>query len=153
MLIASVLPGKPTGLAVANGVSLLGVHRLRLGEDVYLGPGTWINALGGVQIGSEVMTGPYVVVASTNHGFLSGSARRGGVHPEPVFVGEGSWVGAHAVLTAGSTIGAGTLVGANAVVSGAFPPNSVIGGVPARRLAERSDRPGAVTRRSDVDAS
>lgn len=137
-------------LQVGRDVTIVGADRLEVGDDVYFAKGTWINASGGVRIDSEVLFGPYVVVASTNHGFEGGSAFRGGVWPAPISVGAGSWVGAHALLTAGSSIGRGVLVAGNAAVSGTFPDNVVIGGIPARVLRQREDNPSPIRLRSDL---
>lgn len=93
--------------AVGRDVTLLAVDRLIIGDNVYLAKGTWLNAFGRVEIEDEVITAPYVVIASSHHGFKNGSCRFGGTHPAPVKIGRGSWVGSHAVITAGVTIGKG----------------------------------------------
>jgi acetyltransferase-like isoleucine patch superfamily enzyme len=131
-------------LTVGRDVTLLAVHRLEIGNNVYLAKGTWLNAIGGVEIKDEVMFGPYVVLASSKHGFKNGSARFGGAHPAPVKIGRGSWLGAHAVVTEGVTIGSGNLIGANAVVTKNTPDNVFVAGVPARVIAERKDNPSEI---------
>ncbi len=60
--------------AIGRDVTLLAADRLTVGPDVYLAKGTWLNALGGVEIEAEVMVGPYCVISSTNHGFRDGRA-------------------------------------------------------------------------------
>jgi acetyltransferase-like isoleucine patch superfamily enzyme len=95
------------------------------------------------------MFGPYVVLASRNHGFKDGSVRFGGAHSAPVRIGKGSWVGAHAVITAGVIIGKGNLIGANAVVTKDTPDNVFVGGIPAKVISERKDNPGNVKSRHE----
>ena len=136
-------------LYVASRVVLVNVERLQFGSDVYIGPGVWINALGGVQLGSGVMMGPYSCVASTEHGFDNDSVRGGGTHVAPVAIGAGTWIGAHAVIAAGVRVGRGNLVAANAVVTRDTPPNVKVGGVPGRILSQRSDNPGEGASRHD----
>ena len=137
------------GFSLARDVSLLVPDRLVIGDNVYLAKGTWLEATGGVEIESEVLTGPYVVIASTNHGFKDGSVHYGGTHPAPIKIGRGSWIGAHAVITAGVTIGKGNLVGANAVVTKSTPDNVIVGGIPAVVIRERTDNPGETLTRHD----
>lgn len=150
LMVSLFIPGCGKRLTLGRDVTILAINKLRLGDDVYLAKGTWINAAGGVSIGSEVMFGPYVVVASTNHGFKDNSVKRGGVWPAPVAIGKGSWIGAHAVITAGSHIGDGVLVAANAVVSGTLESNVIAGGVPARVLKARVDNPSEVKSKQDI---
>ena len=135
------------GFAIGRDVTLLAADRLSIGDRVYLAKGTWLNAFGGVSIDDEVMVGPYVVIASSNHGFRDGSCRFGGTHPAPVHIGRGSWLGSHVVVAAGVSIGRGNLVGANAVVTKATPDNVFVGGIPAKVLGPREDNPSELKTR------
>lgn len=151
MLVSRILPVCGKGLTLGRDITLLGVHRLKLGNYVYLAKGTWINAMGGVDLRDEVITSPYVVIASSNHGFKDGSVRFGGAHPAPITIGRGSWIGSHAVITAGVTIGDGNLIGANAAVTKSTPDDVVLGGVPAKVLAERKDNPSSIHAREQIE--
>ncbi len=131
-------------------VTILAANRLNLGENVYLAKGTWINAIGGVRIEDDVIFGPYVVVASSTHGFKDGSARFGGTHPAPIRIGRGSWLAAHAVVTAGVTIGRGNLIAANAVITKDTPDNVMVGGVPGKVIGPREDNPSEITSRREA---
>ena len=137
------------GFAVGRDVSILAPDRLEVGNDVYFAKGTWVNAFGNVAVEDEVVTGPYVVIASSNHGFKDGSCRWGGTHPAPIRIGYGSWLGAHAVITAGVNIGKGNLIAANAVVIKDTPENVIVGGVPAKVIKERIDNPSKLTSRHE----
>lgn len=136
-------------LQIGRDVTLLAMDRLTIGDDVYLAKGAWINAIGGVTIEDQVITGPYVVIASSTHGFRDGSARFGGAHPAPVRIGRGTWLAAHVVVAAGTSIGSGNLVGANAVVTRNTPDHVVVGGVPARVLRPRDDNPSDIRSKQD----
>jgi len=139
-------------LTVARDVTLLNTSRLQVGDNCYFAKGTWINAMGGVVIEDEVITSPYVVIASSNHGFRDGSVRFGGAHPAPVRIGRGSWLASHCVVTAGIEIGPGCLVGANAVVVNNAPGDSIVGGVPAKKIKDRVDNPSDVVRKYQIRA-
>lgn len=52
-------------------------------------------------------------------------------------IGNNCWIGAKATILDGTSIGNGCVVAAGAVVTGCFPDDVVIGGVPARILKER----------------
>lgn len=52
-------------------------------------------------------------------------------------IGSNCWLGAKATILDGTVIGNGCVVAAGAVVSGAFPENVIIGGIPAKIIKNR----------------
>lgn len=52
----------------------------------------------------------------------------------PITIGDNVWIGGRAIIFPGVTIGDGSIVSAAAVVTADVPPNSVVGGNPARRI-------------------
>lgn len=52
----------------------------------------------------------------------------------PTFVKKGASIGSGAVIVAGVTIGENAIVGAGAVVTRDVPPETIVAGVPARKL-------------------
>jgi len=134
LMVSLFLPGRPKSLALGRDVTLLSIDRLMIGDYVYIAKGTWINAIGGVDIQDEVVIAPYVVMSSNNHGFKNNSVRFGGAHPAAIFIGKGTWLAAHSVVAAGVNVGSGNLVAANSAVTKSTASNVVVGGVPAKKL-------------------
>jgi acetyltransferase-like isoleucine patch superfamily enzyme len=54
------------------------------------------------------------------------------VNTKLIEIGDDSWIGANAVITAGSKIGKHCVIGAGAVVTGIIPDYSIAVGNPAR---------------------
>jgi acetyltransferase-like isoleucine patch superfamily enzyme len=54
------------------------------------------------------------------------------VNTKIIEIGDNSWIGANAVITAGSKIGKHCVIGAGAVVTGIVPDYSIAVGNPAR---------------------
>ncbi len=132
---------------IASGVRILFTTRVSIGRDVYIAPGCWLQGVGGIELGDEVMLGPYTILATNNHTKVGGSYRYGPGSAAPIRLGRGSWTGAHVVVTAGRMVGDGAAVAAGAVVTEDVPANGVVGGVPARILPQgdtsRGSGPGA----------
>lgn len=116
--------------------------RFAAGDDCYIARGGWVQAMGGVTLGDGVVCGPFVVLASTNHeravhriaDVSVGTTVGAGTRPEAITIGDGTWIGAHAVVTAGVSIGRGCVIGAGAVVTRSTGENELWAGVPARRI-------------------
>jgi hypothetical protein len=60
---------------------------------------------------------------------------------EPVTLGKSVWLPWRVFVMPGSTIGDGTVIGANSLVSGTIPPNSLAVGSPAKVIRSAPDFP------------
>jgi acetyltransferase-like isoleucine patch superfamily enzyme len=120
-------------LRVASGVIILKPSRLDIGDDVYIAHNAWINAAGGMQIGTKSVIGPMCVLVTSRHVFEGGEATNKGAY-RPVALGRGTWLASHVVVTDGVTIGNGALVGAGSVVTKDVPDGAFVGGVPAKPI-------------------
>jgi acetyltransferase-like isoleucine patch superfamily enzyme len=58
----------------------------------------------------------------------------------PITLGDNVWVGRNAMIFPGVTVGEGSVVSAGAVVTSDVPPNTVVAGNPARRIASVAPR-------------
>jgi carbonic anhydrase/acetyltransferase-like protein (isoleucine patch superfamily) len=107
---------------------------LRIGDRCVIGRGSHIVAHQSLAIGDDVFTGPYVYITDQNHGYADPDAPIGRQLPSnaAVSIGQGSWLGAGAVVLPGSCIGRNVVVAAGSVVRGTVPDRCVVAGVPAR---------------------
>lgn len=103
---------------------------IHIGDRVFINAGCKFQDQGGIFIGDGALIGHGVVLATLNHDL--DPARRQQLHPAPIRVGQGVWIGAGATVTAGVTIGEHTVVAAGAAVTRDVPANTVVGGVPAK---------------------
>jgi maltose O-acetyltransferase len=123
------------GLRLASGVVLNRPDRLAIGDRVYFAHNVWINATGGITFGDDIMVGPMTVFASSDHVIEGGSLSRRSV-AAPITIESNVWIGSHAVVTRGVSIGPNSIVAAGAVVTRDVPPNTLVGGVPARKIGD-----------------
>jgi len=107
-----------------------------IGSRCIIGRGSHIIGHWSIEIGDDIMTGPYVYITDQNHTYIEVDEPIGRQWPveSEVKIGSGSWLGANVVILPGTHLGRNTVVAAGAVVSGDFPDHCVIGGVPARIL-------------------
>ena len=99
-----------------------------------------VSSVGGVEIGDQVLFAGGCYVGGGRYHLEDRSrsiASQGSYSKGPVRIGNGSWIGAHAVILDGVSIGVGAVVAAGAVVADDVPPFAVVGGVPARIIRER----------------
>jgi acetyltransferase-like isoleucine patch superfamily enzyme len=123
----------------------LGPPIVTVGDRCLLGKGIGIVGHERIEIGDDVFTGHYVYITDQNHGYED-LALPIGVQlwrNAPVSIGAGSWLGHGSVVLPGARVGTHTVVAAGAVVSGEFPDNCVLAGVPAR-VVRRHDGDGWV---------
>ena len=114
-------------------------ENVSVGSNVYFNRGAFMIARDKITIGDDSGIGPNATIISGNHGYRDGSIRyREQAHElAPIVIGRDVWIGAHAVILSGAVLGDGCVVSAGAVVSGTVAPFAIVGGVPARKFAER----------------
>lgn len=112
------------------------------GPDVLIGEGSLINhrcyfdSRDRIEIGPRCSLAMEVMIATSTHEIGAGAVRTGPYRSAPVTIGEGSWIGARAVILPGVTLGPGCVVGAGAVVARDLEPDGVYAGSPARRIRD-----------------
>jgi maltose O-acetyltransferase len=111
---------------------------IRLGVDVLVNHGAHIENVAPVEIGDHTALGVFVTVLTSSHRIGPHRERCGPWRQAPVSIGDGCWIGAHAVILPGVTIGDGSVVAAGAVVRDDCEPDGLYAGVPARRVRELS---------------
>ena len=109
-----------------------------LGERVFINMGCKFQDQGGITIDEGALIGHNVVLATLNH-FQSPTKRAGMTHA-PIHIGKNVWIGANATILAGVTIGDGAIVAAGAVVTKDVAPNTIVGGIPAKKIKEITEK-------------
>ena len=110
------------------------------GKKIRIGRGTIINhdclmhVTGGFIIGENVSISAEVGLITGGHDINDPLFS---VHYKPIVIGNYAWIGVRATILRGVTIGEGAVVMAGAVVTRDVPPYTVVGGVPAKFVAER----------------
>jgi acetyltransferase-like isoleucine patch superfamily enzyme len=113
-----------------------GVGPVYIGSNTLIGIGNVI--IGPVTIGNNIIFAQNIVVSGLNHEYRDVSLPivKQNVSTKLIEIGDDSWIGANAVITAGSKIGKHCVIGAGAVVTGTIPDYSIAVGNPARIIKQ-----------------
>ncbi len=115
-----------------------GPGRIRLGDRVFVNCGTVLIAVREIVVGDDVAFANEVYVMDSNSHGLEGGEQV----TAPVRIGDGSWLGARAMVLPGVTIGKRVVVAAGAVVTRDVPDDVLVAGNPARVVRPLSYPPG-----------
>lgn len=108
------------------------------GKNITIGKNVFVNACchfqdhGGVTLGDDCLIGHNVVFATLNHGLSP--QERTSMYPAPIVLGKNVWVGSNSTILQGVTIGDNAVIAAGSVVTKDVPANTIVGGVPAKRI-------------------
>ncbi len=107
------------------------------GPDITVGRNVFVNQnctfydLGGLDIADDVMIGPNVSIITSGHP-IEPSRRRDCVVAKPIAIERNVWIAAGATIIGGVTVGENSVVAAGSVVTRDVPPNTLVGGNPAK---------------------
>lgn len=133
-MIGSNFTAMGTDYLYAEGGEIIIGDNCSLNTNVQIGA-----AEGRIVIGKFVLIGPNCVVRAANHGTSKATTMCVQKHASgQITIEDDVWIGANAVITSGVVLAKGTIVGAGAVVTKSTTPYSIVGGVPAKKIGERS---------------
>ncbi len=111
-----------------------------MGDDVYANFNLTLVDDVKITIGSHVMFGPNVTVATAGHPVEPNLRSRQAQYNLPVNIGDNVWIGAGSVILPGVTVGDNTVIGAGSIVTKDIPANVVAYGNPCRVVREIGER-------------
>lgn len=113
---------------------------ISIGNNVGIGEFAYLGGAGSLEIGDECIVGQYFSCHPENHNYQNTtiSIRHQGVTRKGIKIGKNCWIGSKVTILDGVTIGNGSIIAAGSVVNKSFPENSIIGGIPAKLLKNRT---------------
>ena len=114
---------------------ILNPNRLTMGTYSHINRGCTIDARGNITIGNNVSIshGVYIITGSHDHQSKNFIGKF-----MPIIIEDYAWIGVGAVILQGIHIGKGAVVCAGAVVTKDVGNYEVVGGVPAKKVGERT---------------
>lgn len=113
--------------------------RLELKSNCFIGPYNVFNAGEDITLGSYTISGGFVHIQSSNHGLEKSQKIWLQKHTYgKIIIDEDVWLGANCTILQGVKVGEGAVIAAKAVVTNDVTPYSIVGGIPAKKIGERS---------------
>ena len=128
------------GFYCCSGVTIHSAKNISLGDRVGFGEKAYINASGGLEIGNNVKTGPFLCIWTSNHNYDNPKKLPYDmtfIHKK-VVIHDNVWIGARVSIIPGITIGEGAIVAMGSVVTKDVPPCAIVGGNPAKIIKYRN---------------
>lgn len=135
--------GLPKGCRMREGVKIYSPENFKCGKYCWFGEDSKLDASGGLEIGEHTTIGLSVFVWS-HTSFLMNLAMQN-YSGSPLIkrtktkIGDGVFIGGHAVIYPGVTIGSKSVVLPMSVVTRDIPPYSMVAGSPARVVKKISE--------------
>lgn len=125
--------GANSRVIISTSFNNIGSH-IKIGDNVGIGEFAYLGGGGGLEIGNNCIIGQYLSCHPENHNFENPEQliREQGVTRKGIKIGNNCWIGAKVTVLDGVTIGDNCVIAAGAIITKSMPPNSVIGGVPAK---------------------
>ena len=107
---------------------------LSVGDHCWIGQESWIDNLVPVHIGNHVCVSQRAYLCTGSHNYRKQSFD---LMPAEIWLEDGCWVAAGALVTGGVRVGANALVAGGSAVSKDVPPGVIVSGVPAKYVRDR----------------
>lgn len=121
---------------IAKNVTIKNPGMLRIGSNVSIHTGCYIDAIGGCSIGNDVSIAHASSIITFDHTWddKASPIKYNPISKNPVLIEDDVWVGCGVRILSGVSIGKRSVVAAGAVVTKNLAPGALYVGVPAKKL-------------------
>lgn len=123
-------PNILTGFHCDNG------KNIEVGSEFLANYNVTILDIAKVVCGDNVWIGPNTLITTINHPLNPAGRRQHLGIAKPIRIGNDVWIGGNVTILPGITIGNNCVIAAGAVVTKNVPDNTLVGGVPARKMKD-----------------
>lgn len=111
---------------------------IKIGKNCLISEFSVLRGQGGITIGNNVYTSPFVQIVAVNHVYNDPHRPiiEQGITAQGIVIEDDVWIGSSAIILDGVRVGKGAVVAAGAVVSKDVPPHTVVAGIPAKVIKE-----------------
>jgi maltose O-acetyltransferase len=122
-----------------ENISIEHGYNIFLGKNVGINSNTYINGIGKIVIGNNVLISPNVVISSGFHPVDNVKT----IYEEAtilksIVIEDDVYIGANSVILPGVTIRKGSVIGSNSLVNKSTERYTIYGGLPIKKLRKRN---------------
>lgn len=121
--------------SIHRGARFYSPSKIEIGDHCVIGPFCFLDGRGRIVLKNRCVIGGGTWIFTAEHKIDSNTFD---VEVSPVIIEDYVWVGSRALILPGVTVGKGAVIAAGAVVTKNVDPYIVVGGVPAKKIRERS---------------
>lgn len=124
---------------IMGNVRILCPAKVSIGKNTNINIYTTLDGNGGLNIGENVMIGPFCQILSASHNYESTRIpmKNQGITTKEVNIGNDVWIGTHVIILPGVNVGDGSIIGAGSVVTSDVDAFQIVAGVPAKIIKNR----------------
>lgn len=122
------------------GSKIRGHAHIKIGKYTSIGDNVVLDGRRGIQIGNNVNISSDVQFWSEQHDHRDPYFRCNSDKSFKIIIENYVWIGPHVIILHGVHIGTGAVIGAGAVVTKDVDPYSIVVGIPAKKIGERTKK-------------
>ncbi len=119
---------------IKPGVRVKFPWRLTVGDYTWIGENAWLDNVAPITIENHVCISQDVYLCTGNHDWRDPHFK---LIPTAIYIAEGSWIAARAVVGPGVTIGKGAVLALGSVTGRSLEPMTIYAGNPAQPIKQR----------------
>ncbi|MPM96497.1 putative acetyltransferase [bioreactor metagenome] len=126
-------------VSIYPSVYLLSPEKIIIGDNVSIHPMCYLDATGGIVIGNDVSIAHGASIMSTTHRYenINIPIKDQGIVLSKTIIKNNVWIGAKTTILSGILIESGSIIAANAVVTKGVLRNTIVAGIPAKKIKGR----------------
>ena len=110
-------------------------NSMKIGKYTNINRNCIFDGRGGLYVGDNVNISAEVAIYTGGHEMNSSNFA---YYDKPVYIGDRVWIGTRAMIMPGVSVGEGAMIMPGAIVTKDVAPFSVVAGIPAKKIGERS---------------
>lgn len=123
---------------IRPNIKFVNGNNISIGNNSGIGENSFIQDIGQVKIGDNVLMGPDIMIFTANHSIeKSKLINEQGYIVKDVKIENDVWIGARSIILPGVTVGQGSIIAAGSIVTKDIDEYSIVGGNPARFIKKR----------------
>ena len=118
----------PHNVKFSYNVRIANIEKIKFGKNIFIGEGTFIRAVGGLDIGNNVIISRNVLLYTNSHNYEGEALPYDNTHIyKKVTIEDNVWIGMNVTIAPGSYIEEGAILGIGARIFGRVPKGAIVG--------------------------